>query len=264
MPSVSVGLVIYKTPTADLHELFELLAAEVNVNQIYIFDNGNDSELKQDVERRGWIYLTEGRNIGFGAGHNRIIGSLQNSAGDFHWIINPDLSWRESPLKSLTDYLNEHGNCAAVMPDIRNMDGSRQYLAKQLPSPLTLIGRRFLSSIGFMQRRIEVYEMRKQDYASPFQPPLISGCCFFARADALKEVSGFDERYFLYLEDYDLCRKLWRAGYSLAVQPLAQVNHGHGRASYRFGRAFVLHLIAACKYFTRWGWIWDGDARRRV
>lgn len=263
MSKFSVGLVVYKTDVTELKRLFDLLAQEQFLSQMFVFDNGGDEQLKNEVQMRGWCYLSCGENIGFGAAHNRILANLTAEHGEFHWIVNPDLEWGVSPASTMMNYLDIHPKCGAVMPDVLNLDGSRQYLAKSLPTPMILLGRRFFASSKSMQSRIHRYEMRDQSYSEPFESPLISGCCFFTRQALLREVKGFDERYFLYLEDYDLCRKIWRAGYRLVVLPSTQVNHGHGRASYRFGKALWLHIRSACKYFSKWGWFIDADRRPR-
>lgn len=178
--------------------------------------------------------------------------------------MNPDLEWIESPADELMQHLQQNTKCGAVMQDVFNPDGTRQYLAKNLPTSMILLGRRFFANSKKMRERIDRYEMRDQSYGAPFESPLISGCCFFTRQSVLRAVDGFDERYFLYLEDYDLCRKIYRAGFLLDVQPRVQVNHGHGRASYRFGKALWLHIRSACKYFCKLGWLIDADKRTRV
>ncbi|WP_288842394.1 hypothetical protein [uncultured Deefgea sp.] len=263
MSKFSVGLVVYKTNVTELERLFELLAREQCLSQMFVFDNGCDEQLKHEVQKRGWCYLSCGDNIGFGAAHNRILEKLTVEHGEFHWIINPDLEWDISPTSEMMAYLMAHPKCGAVMPDVLNPDGSRQYLAKSLPTPMILLGRRFFASSKKMQQRIQQYEMRDQSYAEPFESPLISGCCFFTRQALLREVNGFDERYFLYLEDYDLCRQVWRTGNQLMVLPTVQVKHGHGQASYQFGKVLWLHICSACKYFNRWGWLNDVDGRSR-
>ncbi|MBM5570008.1 MULTISPECIES: glycosyltransferase family 2 protein [Deefgea] len=263
MSKFSVGLVVYKTDVSELVGLFDSLAQEQFLSQMFVFDNGGDEQLKSEVQKRGWCYLSCGENIGFGAAHNRILAQLNTEHGEFHWIVNPDLAWEVSPTLAMMDYLIANPDCGAVMPDVLNLDGSRQFLAKSLPTPLILLGRRFLGNSKKMQAKVHRYEMRDQSYSAPFEPALISGCCFFTRQAVLREVQGFDERYFLYLEDYDLCRKVWRAGYRLVVLPSVQVNHGHGRASYQFGRALWLHIRSACKYFSKWGWFIDADRRPR-
>ncbi|MGL6040161.1 MAG: glycosyltransferase, partial [Deefgea sp.] len=231
MSKFSAGLVVYKTDVAELKRLFDLLGQEQSLSQMFIFDNGGDEQLKSEVQQRGWCYLSCGRNLGFGAAHNRILAELTTEHGEFHWIVNPDLEWDLSPVSELMAYLIANPKCGAVMPDVLNLDGSRQYLAKSLPTPMVLLGRRFFANSKKMQSRIQRYEMRDQSYSAPFESPLISGCCFFTRQALLREVKGFDERYFLYLEDYDLCRKVFNEGYLLSVLPSAQVKHGHGRAS---------------------------------
>lgn len=250
----SVGLVIYRTPVAELLSLFVLLAADGSVAQVLVYDNWGDAELRFEVERRGWSYQCGGKNIGFGAAHNRLLTKVNPVQCPYHLLLNPDIIWARSPLPGLLRYLESNPDCAAIMPDVRNPDGSRQYLAKRLPTPLILIGRRFLPKFSWLKRRIAHYEMRDEMFDVPMQVPLISGCCMLTRCDVLLRVGGFDERFFLYLEDYDLCRRFAEAGFSLLMNPQETVIHGHGRASYRWNRTLLWHLSSAIKYFNRWGW----------
>ncbi|WP_162143321.1 glycosyltransferase [Chitinilyticum aquatile] len=250
----SVGLVIYRTPVAELLPLFDLLAGDGAIAEVLVFDNQGDVNLREEVTRRGWFYGCAGRNLGFGAGHNRLLANVSLEKSSFHLILNPDVTWPSSPLPVLLSFLTAHPECGAVMPDVRNEDGSRQFLAKRLPSPLILFGRRFLPKFEWLRCRIAHYEMRDESFSSPTPVPLISGCCMLARTEVLKKLKGFDERYFLYLEDYDLCRRIAQAGYTLVMNPDVHIVHGHGQASYRWGRALLLHLTSAVKYFNRWGW----------
>ncbi|XZG70778.1 glycosyltransferase [Chitinibacteraceae bacterium HSL-7] len=260
----SVGLVVYRTPVAELIPLFDLLAQGPQVERVLIFDNGVDAELERAVRARGWDYLSEGRNLGFGAGHNRILAALGDVAPPLHWLVNPDLSWSTSPLPMLATTLSRRQDAAAVMPDVRNPDGTRQHLAKRLPSPLMLIGRRFLPKTAWLESRVHHYEMRDADFSATFAAPLISGCCMLWRSEVLRAISGFDECYFLYLEDYDLCRRAAEHGGALLVEPAASVVHGFARASYRLGRPLLWHLSSAMRYFTRWGWFADRLGQPRV
>jgi GT2 family glycosyltransferase len=123
---------------------------------------------------------------------------------------------------------------------------------------MDLVLRRFAP--GFIrraaQKRIASYELREFDYATPAQVPSLSGCFMFTRRAVLDTVGGFDERFFLYMEDLDLCRRMGAVS-KLLYWPGATVTHVHQKASYRNVRSLTAHLIAAVKYFNKWGWFFD-------
>ncbi|GHD67469.1 glycosyltransferase family 2 protein [Jeongeupia chitinilytica] len=248
---ISVGLVVYRTPVDALLPLFDLLVATPQVGPVLVFDNGNDAGLRLAVERRGWRYLSEGRNIGFGSGHNRLVAALGESGCEFHLLVNPDIEWHQNPFPALLAFLDAQPRVAAVMPDVINAAGQRQYLAKAQPTPGLLLGRRFLPR-RWLQAAVARYELQDWDFAAPRCVPVISGCFMLLRGTAFADVGGFDERYFLYLEDYDLCRRLQAQSNEVAIVPAARVIHGHQRASYRWGWPLIWHLRSAIRYF--WGW----------
>ncbi|UXY15558.1 glycosyltransferase family 2 protein [Chitiniphilus purpureus] len=246
---VTVGIVVYKTPVAQLAGLFDLLQSAAQVRMVLVFDNGVDPALAQEVARRGWVYRTEGRNLGFGSGHNRLIGLLSAyPEADLHLLCNPDILWHDNPLPALTGYLDRHPGVVAVMPDVQGLDGERQYLAKRKPTPFILFGRRFLPR-RWIAGRVDHYEMRDLDFSRDHVVPIISGCFMLLRTAALRAVGGFDERYFLYLEDYDLCRRLQGQGGAVALAPQARVLHGHTRSSYSWGWPLWWHIRSAFRYF---------------
>src|SRR5690606_28071818 len=129
----------------ELQQLFGLLQRTPQVAQVLVFDNGIDPALQRAVEANGWMYRSEGRNIGFGSAHNRLLAELAASPqADLHLLCNPDISWQDNPLPALLAYLDAHPEVQAAMPDVFGPDGQRQYLAKREPTPFLLFGRRFL------------------------------------------------------------------------------------------------------------------------
>ena len=252
---ITVGLVVYRSSLDDLAPLFRCLRQDKHIKQVVIFDNLGNPNLKDAVEARGWNYLTENKNLGFGTAHNRIMEYLKGQEGSLHLIINPDIEWDKSPFPALLGYMKNHPHVAAVMPDVHNRDGSRQYLAKQKPSALILFGRRFFQKRKFMQKKIHNYELRHYNFSRPEIVPLISGCFMLVRTSIFYKIDGFDPRYFLYLEDYDLCHRMQQEGSEVAIVPQAQVTHGHERASYGWTIELIWHIKSALLYFKTWGWL---------
>jgi len=251
---ISVGLVVYKSTPEQLEPLSRALLLDSHIGRVVVFDNNEKSSLRAWVELQGWEYLTASRNLGFGSAHNRIIDHLALQDDDLHLIVNPDISWCDSPISGLIDFLDKSPSVAAVMPDVRYPDGRRQYLAKRKPSASVLFGRRFLPSSIAMRKKLAAYELRDWDFSSPKIVPIISGCFMLVRGKALHQVGGFDSRYFLYMEDYDLCLRLKTAGWEVAIDPCVQVLHRHERASYHWNITLYLHLKSAFLFFCRWGW----------
>ena len=117
---------------------------------------------------------------------------------------------------------------------------------------LGLFSRRFLPNAlkpGWLKRYDRWYVMADQNYEEIFEAPYLSGCCMLMRSEAFRRIGGFDERYFLYLEDADLTRSLARDGRCVHL-PLASVVHGWGRGNYRNLRLMAVNLISAWHYFA--------------
>jgi GT2 family glycosyltransferase len=94
------------------------------------------------------------------------------------------------------------------------------------------------------------------DYNKQMDVPFLSGSFMFMRASILAEVKGFDERFFLYCEDLDLCRRIGEISRTVYF-PGAKIYHGYQKASYLNTKLMLIHSFSAIKYFNKWGWIFD-------
>lgn len=102
------------------------------------------------------------------------------------------------------------------------------------------------------------YELDCFDYESVFEFPSLSGCFMFLRSDKLKLIGGFDPRFFLYLEDFDLTRRMHKIAKTLYF-PHASATHRFDKASYNNPQMLKLHIASAVKYFNKWGWFRDKE-----
>jgi len=204
-----------------------------------VFAAGTDLELRVDVvdnastdgtvervrERYPAVHLTcSANNLGFGAAHNRI---LRGCAAPRLLLLNPDARLLPGCLPYLVENLIEEPPLALVGPRIDYPDGSPQLSFGPFPGVLRDLVQ------GNRTRRIQRRSTRavrrlERKLAWPVSPDWISGACCLARTSALREVGGFDERYFLFLEDVDLCRRLRARGHSLRVDPRARCVHAEG------------------------------------
>jgi GT2 family glycosyltransferase len=148
------------------------------------------------------------------------------------------------------------------MPRVLYPDGRLQYLCKLLPTPKTLIVRRFLASLkSTLQRENFRYELQSSGYDKILDVPFLSGCFMFLRTEALRKVGLFDERFFLYTEDADLTRRIHRH-YRTVFFPEATIYHHHARGSYKTPWLLWCNILSAIRYFNKWGWVRDAERDR--
>jgi GT2 family glycosyltransferase len=150
-----------------------------------------------------------------------------------------------------------------VMPKVLYPDGRIQYLCKLLPTPFDLFGRRFLNFYPFkkyIEKRNEIYELRFTGYDKIMEVPYLSGCFMFIRTKVLEKVGLFDERFFMYLEDTDLSRRIHKMAKTI-YYPHVHIYHEYGKGSYKNKKLLKYHIESAIKYFNKWGWFFDKERR---
>jgi GT2 family glycosyltransferase len=214
------------------------------------------------VEESGATYIFAGKNLGFGGGHNLALRRGMEIA-EYQLVLNPDVYFSAEVPGALVRFMNEHRDVGLVMPKILNSDGTEQRLCKQLPSPLDLLSRRFLGGLGrkLFGEQLDRYELRHVNLGVIREVPCLSGCFMFLRTEALRDVGFFDERYFMYMEDVDLCRRIG-ATYKTVFYPDVAITHGYAKGSYSNWRLLKYHLQSAIRYFAKWGWIFDSTRER--
>jgi len=239
----------------DLEPTIQSLLGTKALAHLTIVDNGG-CEWAQRIEDPRARYIKAPCNGGYGYGHNIAIKKFAHTT-DFHLICNPDINFVPNELDSLVAYASNRPE-GLFMPNIIYPDGKRQELCKLLPRPRDLFARRFLPRLA--ERLDENYLLRFADYSKPFSAPSLSGCFMLFRSDALIRVGGFDERYFMYLEDIDLSRRVAKSDGCLYV-PQVTVVHEFQKESYRNPILLKAHIISAIRYFNKWGWIFDKERR---
>ena len=193
---------------------------------------------------------------GYREGHNL---AIECSNSRYHLVLNPDIDLAPDALKQALDFFEEHSEAGLITPWIGDEHGQQQFLCRRYPTLLDLFARGFLPARlrRLFARRLARYEMRDRINARDivWDPPIVSGCFMLFRTSVLKQLGGFDARYFLYFEDYDLSLRahdVTRVVYAPAVRVL---HHGGGAA--RKGSAHIrMFMASAYKFFNRFGWKW--------
>lgn len=257
--SVNVSLVTYKSNRDTVEHVINCSLKSNLVKKFYIIDNSPTDEFFEftTLDRR-INYISNSKNIGFGKAHNiAIMRSIKENV-KYHIVLNPDIYFNENVIDELYDYMEANPDVGLVMPKILYPSGETQYLCKLLPTPFDLIFRRFLPFEKLKEKRNNTYELRFTGYNKIMNVPYLSGCFMFLRTKALEDVGGFDERFFMYLEDTDLSRRLHKK-YKTIFYPHVCVYHEFAKGSYKSKKLLLIHLMSAIAYFNKWGWFFDKD-----
>lgn len=188
---------------------------------------------------------------GYGANHNI---NLKSARGRYFCLMNADMVVSPDIFEVLIPFLDAHPDVGIVTPGVTNEDGSTQYLNKRYPSVADLFVRRFVPDDmkGSFKKRLDRYEMRDKGYDHIMDVPFLSGAFMVTPTRLLREINGFDERFFLYFEDVDLCRRM-QQNYRTVYYPHAKVVHRWERAAHKDVRWASIFMMSAAKYFNKWG-----------
>lgn len=189
-------------------------------------------------------------NVGFGSGHNMAIKKINSS---YHAIVNPDILITEDVFSPMINYMEKHPGTVMLSPRLVGTDGELLHVYRREPTVFDCFIRRFVP-FGF-KKRAAYHTMQDADYESVFDVEFAQGSFMLVRTDVLKQLKGFDERYFMYMEDADLCRRLREKG-RIQYFPGATVIHKWERGSRKNMKLFMTHLSSMFRYFRKWGFKW--------
>src|SRR5829696_3936918 len=237
-PVLSAIIVSYRTPAEVAAAVASLRAQTLPPDEIVIVDNSapDGAPLPQLPELAGVRIERPSTNLGYGAGCNL---GARSASGDDLLILNADVVLTAGATASLAERLHSDDRIAVVGPRIFS-HGEMQLSARAFPSLRTgLLGRRSLMTRLLVRARRYPAEFRRaQGSGGPVD--WVSGACMLVRRSAFDKIGGFDEGYWMYWEDADLCRRLVDGGWEIHFEPAAVVEHATGASgtSARTIRAF--------------------------
>ena len=258
-------IVTYNTEQEELNRILNCFKKIKLKFKLWISDNSEKDILRNFIENFSddrIKYIFNNSNKGFGAGHNIVLQKLieENEKSEFHLMINADVFFEENTIEKIIAYMRKNSDIGQIGPRIYESNGEINRSCRLLPTPLNLIFRRFFPVKSIVEKMDYSYEMKWYDYKSTIEVPILSGCFIFIRTDILKDIGVFDERDFMYMEDYDLCRRIGKK-YKVVFYPKVNIVHKHGKASYKSRKMMIVHIKSAIKYFNKWGWIFDKERK---
>lgn len=231
--------------------------------EIIVSDSDTDSNTKQMMQERypDVKLLTSDKNIGFGKAVNK---GLMEATGKYIVIMNSDVIVPEpKDITYMLEYLERNPDIGLVGPKLLNFDNTHQPSAFRYYSPLSILFRRtVLGKTKLGKRKIKEFTMDDVEdlTETPTEVDWLMGSMLVTKREYLDEVGYFDERFFMYMEDVDLCKRFWEVGKKVVYYPLSNVYHFHGKASRTKNIFSALlnkytrtHLISAFKYFKKHG-----------
>lgn len=256
---ITVSIVTYKTETEELKRCLDSLNSDL-VKKIYVVDNSQQPYLADFCKEHNKVEYIPSNNVGYGAAHNVAIRKAMECGAKFHLVLNSDVYFEPEALACIVTYLDANRDVAMVQPNIVYPDGRMQYTCRLLPTPANLIFRRFLPKkmVEGMNYR---YMLKMFDHKRELNVPYHQGSFMFFRTSTFEKVGLFDERFFMYPEDIDITRRMHKY-YRTMFWPEVTVVHAHRAASYKSKKMLKIHMWNMCKYFTKWGWFFDGERSR--
>jgi len=219
--------------------------------KLYIIDNDSeDNTLDLVRKNKGNIEVVElGVNKGFGYGHNAILDVINSK---YHFVVNPDIQIENfDQIEKMVDYLDKNQDVGMLSPLILSPDLSIQYLCKTNPTVLDMLIRRI--SPNLFKQRQDKYVMKESGYNKIMSLNYATGSFMVFRTDIYKDIKGFDDAFFMYLEDADITRRVNEISKAI-FYPEARVIHAWERSGHKRFKFAKITVQSMFVYFNKWGW----------
>lgn len=238
-----------------LLSLTEYTSSTLN-KHIYIVDNGaKESDSKSVDDFKNFVlgipdaeYIGTNSNLGFGRAHNLVINSIDS---DYHAILNPDIVFCEDSFSKIVDLMDQDSSIGMAIPLITDEIGRVQDVYRRELTVFDVFNRMFLKKL--FKKRSDYHSMKDMDLNKPFNVPFGQGSFLVIRTEIFKQLNGFDEEYFMYVEDADLCKRVNQIS-NLMFFPGTRVIHKWEKGSHRKINLFRYHLRSMKHYFSKWGY----------
>lgn len=238
MPDPEISIIIVSWNVRDLLvACLRSLQQQVRVaHEVIVVDN-HSSDGTLELLRRDWPSVTviaNDHNAGFSRANNQ---GWQKSRGQYVCFLNPDTEVVDDPFEALMSYLREHSEVGAVGPKLLNSDRSHQLSVRRFPQfadqAIVLLKLRWLGRIVPALRRYQFDPSAES--TEPVVVDQIMGACMVMPRTVLADGGSFDEGYWIWFEEVDLCRRLKTKGYDVVYLPTVKIIH-HG------GQSFAQHV----------------------
>jgi len=208
------------------------------------------------AHQKNFSFIFSDKNLGFASGVNL---ASQKAKGKYLAILNPDIRLIEKVFDPLINFLNKTAKAAIVAPKLIFSDQSIQDSFRSFPSFFDLIIKRISPLRKIFHKRLARFLMWDFNFSKTSSVNWVVGAFFMIRKKVFQQLNGFDERFFLFFEDTDLCRRVKEKNLEVIFFPQVKAMHNHIRLSqtknfleFFSKKTFLLHIVSAFKYFWKW------------
>jgi hypothetical protein len=261
---LSIIIINYKTPTLLKQCIQSIQKNKPNFGyEIIAIDNNSEdisAEMVRDDFEDSVVLIANKENLGFPRAVNQ--GVKKSKASKYILVLNPDITVIQNCLDRMYQYMEENKKIAVLGPKLLNPNGSIQYSCfSQYPSlKMVLYRRTVLGKTENAKKKINKFLMTNWDHKQESEVAWILGSCMFIRKEAIKKVGLMDERFFMYMEDVDWCRRFWNNNYKVVYSPKFEMVHYYQRASASepsilksiFNKITRIHIASAIKFFFKY------------
>ena len=260
MAEISASIVSYGGYEEVVQAAASILRHTSQPVDLYIIDNASPDGSGQKLEaalHSGLLAAGEGQQVvvrcrtengGFGTGHNMVLPELDS---DYHFILNPDIQLTADTLSDLADWMDQHPDVVMARPALVFPDGRPQQLPLRRCALRPMVYRQ-LPALRFWAKYNDAYLMKDKDLTRPTEIEFCTGSFSAVDTAVFKAVGGFDERYFMYVEDADITQKARRKGLVYYL-PQFTACHAWHRAPQKSLKPFLQQLKSMGRYFCKWG-----------
>lgn len=222
--------------------------ADSGISSIVLVDNGSEDGTVNLVKEKlsSVTIIRNDENLGFAKAANQ---GINASATEFVCILNSDARAGSAEIERLVRYLEENSNCAMVGPLLVSEEGKPENSFDAEPDLLNQILPKSLCKLVSPAR----YQNKRHIPQKPVEVESLVGACMVFRKKQVVDCGGFDERYFLFVEETDLCKRLRHAGMKVVLNPDVKVVHGKGKSKSRYPiRSRVEYWNSIVAFFAKW------------
>ena len=249
-----------------LHNVFDDIKDSAIDVAVTVVDNSqNQDGIKQQLLQFEAVnYIDAHANIGFGKANNL---GFRSQEARYYFSLNPDtkIDKDQQVIKRMVDFMDANKKIGAIGPKVLHFDGTLQYTCYRfnLSSIMVKPFRQLKLDKKFktIKKYVDQLEMRDFDHNKTQPVDWVLGAAMIVRKEVTDKIGWFDERYFMYLEDCDWCRRMWEANYSVYYVHDIVIKHRHGRGSAKVPGVFTaliknklarIHLASWLKFLWKW------------
>ncbi len=245
--TITASIVLYNENFEELSKTIDSFLKTPLSKKLFLIDNSPTNTLKGKFKHPDIEYIHNKKNVGFGAGHNTVLENIKNIA-TYHLVLNPDVIFNPDVITNLIKELEKEKHLAIIAPKVVFPNGEPQYSCRRYP----LFSELILRWLGIENNTVKKGIYKDKDLTKPFYPEFIQGSFMLFKTEDFVKLNGFDERYFLYMEDVDICRKMEALGKKKMYYPNEQIIHTLKKGSSKNIKLFFIHLHSILKYFRKW------------